>query len=90
MSRKEYDAKINAHLKPFGISYDGKDSKTVSKDFFELMLASDEKLGKPRIDLAIVRAERNYINIGDHSSPASEESSTTVFELVKIIKKHML
>lgn len=89
MPRKDYDPKINEYLKPFGISYDGKDSKIVSTDFFELMLATDEKLGKARIDLAIGRAEKIYNSKGNHASPATEESSTTVFELVKVIKKHM-
>jgi len=39
---------------------------------------------KKRIDLAIFRAKRNY-NLLSHSSPALEESSTTVFRLVEML-----
>jgi hypothetical protein len=89
MPRTDYDPKLNGYLKPFGVSYDGKESKLVSPEFFELMLATDEKLGKARIDLAIARAERNYKAKGNYASPATLESVTTVFELVKVIQKHM-
>jgi len=89
MPRTDYDPKLNGYLKPFGVSYDGKESKLVSPEFFELMLTTDEKLGKARIDLAIARAERNYNAKGNYASPATLESVTTVFELVRVIQNHM-
>lgn len=87
MQRTDYHKKINEYLEEHKIFYDGKDSKVVSKDFFELMLSKDLKTGQKRIDLAIKRAGRNYGNF-DHASPATEESTTTVFELVQKILKH--
>jgi hypothetical protein len=89
MPRTDYDPKLNQYLKPFGVSYDGSGSKIVSAEFFDLMLATDEKLGKARIDLAITRAERIYNSKTNYASPATLESVTTVFQLVKVIKKHM-
>ena len=48
----------------------------------------DEDTGKKRVDIAINRAERNY-NRFSHTSPAKEESSTTVFKLVKELLKYI-
>ena len=88
MHRDDYNEKINDLLKPFNVTYDGNDSKVVTEDFFELLDGIDEKTKKKRVDLAIKRAERNY-NQFDHSNPAIEESSTTVFRLVKELMKYV-
>lgn len=84
MHRRQYDARLNECLHPFGVRYEGQDSKLISSDFFDLLLSIDPKTDKPRIHQAIERAERLYGQY-DHSSPATEESSTTVFRLVKVI-----
>ena len=88
MHRDDYNEKINDLLKPFNVTYDGNDSKVVTEDFFELLDGIDEKTKKKRVDLAIKRAERNY-NQFDHSNPAREESSTTVFRLAKELLKYV-
>ena len=69
------------------VSYDGNGSKVISDDFFELLDSIDKKTEKKRVDLAMVRAERNY-NRFNHTNPAREESSTTVFRLVKELLKY--
>jgi hypothetical protein len=79
MHRRQYCAKINEHLKPFGISYDCK-GKRISDELFELLIAEGRQQD------AIQRAKRNYDRF-DHRSPALEESSTTVFRLVEEILK---
>ena len=86
MHRNNYNSKINNLLKPFNIKYDGKDRKLINEDFFELLDGVDAKTNKKRVDLAILRAEKIY-NQYDHVSPANEESSTTVFRLVRELLK---
>jgi len=81
MHRTDYNDKINKLLKPYNIVYDGKGSKVINEDFFELLQGKDEKTDKTRVELALIRAERNYKRF-DHKNPAAEESSTTVFSLV--------
>lgn len=88
MHRRDYHGKMNAFLKPYDMEYEGEDSKKVTEDMFDLMLENDERTGKRRLDLAILRAERNY-NLFDHQSPASEESSTTVFRLATELLKYV-
>lgn len=88
MHRKDYNSKINELLKPFSVTFDGNGSKRVREDFFELLDGIDLRTQNRRIDLAIARAERNY-NHFDHMNPAREESSTTVFKLVKELKKYV-
>jgi hypothetical protein len=88
MNRKDYEKTINKYINPLGVNYDGKGSKKISEDFFELLNAVDSKIGQSRIKIAIERAERNY-NIFDHTSPSNEESSTTVFQLIKEIQKYI-
>lgn len=84
MHRKQYDARINECLRAFGVQYEGQGSKLIGSDLFDLLLSIDPKTDKLRISQAIERAERLYDQY-DHSSPATEESSTTVFRLVKVI-----
>jgi hypothetical protein len=92
MHRNDYHDKINSYIKPLGCYYDGKNSKTVSEDFFNQMLVIIENThdGKPitRRDRAIQRAERifNY-HQENGTSPAKAESSTTVFKLVERLNK---
>ena len=80
MHRDDYNEKINKLLKPFAVTYEGKGNKKITEDFFELL--------NERVELAIKRAKRNY-NRSDHSNPAQEESSTTVFKLVEELLKYV-
>jgi hypothetical protein len=88
MHRNDYNEKINKSLKPYHVTYDGKGSKEITDKFFDVLNGIDEKTGRKRVDLAIARAERIYKQL-DHSNPAREESSTTVFRLVKELLKHV-
>lgn len=88
MHRSDYNSKINKLLKPYKLTYDGMGSKIITEEIFELLDGIDEKTGRERKQLAIDRAERNYQHF-DHSSPASEESSTTVFRLVAELLKYV-
>jgi len=88
MQRNNYNDKINEHLKPFKVTYDGNGTKLIEEDFFELLDGIDDKTSKKRTELAIDRAERNY-NHFDHTNPATEESSTTVFRLVRELLKYV-
>ncbi len=87
MLRTLYDKLINEYLSPFGILYDGKKSKIITDDIFDILESIDLKTGKTRRILAIDRAERNY-NLLSHQNPAKEESSTTVFKLVEELDKY--
>jgi len=88
MNRKDYEKTINKYIVPLGANYDGSGNKKVSEELFELLCGVDSKIKKARIDIAISRAKRNY-NLFNHKSPASEESSTTVFELIEEIQKYI-
>jgi hypothetical protein len=88
MNRTDYHDKINKILKPFGVTYEGESTKIITEDFFEVLDGFDKKTNKERKQLAIERAERNY-NRFDHSNPANEESSTTVFRLVQELLKYI-
>lgn len=88
MHRNTYHDKINEHLKPFNVTYDGNGTKLIEEDLFELLDGIDIKTSRKRAELAIDRAERNY-NYFDHANPAREESSTTVFRLVRELLKYV-
>lgn len=88
MHRNDYDAKLNALLKKFSLSYDGKKSKIISAEIFNLLAGPDERTGDERRILAIKRAERNFNRL-DGSNPANAESSTTVFKLVSELLKYI-
>ena len=88
MERSDYNEKINQLLKPFGFAYEGNDSKIITEEIFEVLDGIDTKTKKERKILAIERAERNYYK-HDHSNPAKEESSTTVFRLVRELLKYV-
>lgn len=86
MHRRQYDARLNDCLKPYGVSDDWRKGKRINSDFFDLMLAVAPR---PRtrerpVNQAVARAERVF-DLDDHQSTATEESSTTVFRLVKVI-----
>jgi len=88
MHRDSYNDKINEHLKPFKVTYDGNGTKLIEEVFFELLDGIDDKTSRKRAELAIDRAERNY-NHFNHTNPAREESSTTVFRLVRELLKYV-
>jgi len=88
MHRDSYNHKINEYLKPFKVTYDGNGTKLIEEDFFELLDGIDDKTSRKRTELAIDRAERNY-NQFDHTNPAKEESSTTIFRLVRELLKYV-
>lgn len=88
MHRNDYNDRINSLLKPYKVKYDGNGTKIVEEDFFELLDGFDEKTKYKRVDLAIARAVRNDKQF-DHTNPAREESSTTVFRLVQELLKHL-
>jgi hypothetical protein len=86
MNRDEYDQTINEYINPLGATYNAEGSKTITEGFFEILDNIDTKINKPRIELAISRAKRIYNQL-THASPATEESSTTVFRLAEEILK---
>lgn len=88
MHRDDYNKKINNLLSPFRLKYDGKGSKVITEEIFELLEGIDNKTKKERRSLAIERARRNYDQF-DHSNPAQEESSTTVYKLVEELIKYV-
>ncbi len=87
LNRKDYSALINKYLKLFNVSFDGTGTKYIEEDFFEILDGIDSKSQIKRVELAIKRAERNYNKL-NHKNPAKEESSTTVFKLVKELLKY--
>lgn len=88
MHRDDYHDKLNVYLQGFGLYYDGKGNKLITKEIFDILFAQDRPTDTPRIQLALRRAERIY---GQHLhvSPANEESTTTVFRLVEEILKYI-
>lgn len=88
MSRNDYDPTINEYINKMGCHYDGKGCKTIEQNFFDLLSSNDAQTGQSRVSLAIARAKRNYNNLS-HASPATEESSTTVFRLVEVILQYL-
>ena len=87
ITRNLYDKLINKYLKPFDLKYDGKKSKIISDDIFDVLESIEKKSGKARRILAIERAKRNC-QLLNHRNPAKEESSTAVFKLVEELDKY--
>lgn len=83
MNRTLYKKNLNRFLKSFNLKYDDSSDrgKSISNDFFDVLLSYEN--GKRRICNAIERAERIYENLESHTNPANNESSTSVFLLVK-------
>jgi hypothetical protein len=88
MPRQDYSEKLNEYIGPLGAVYDGEGSKLITSDLFEILEGKDEKTGRVRRELATGRAKKIYATY-DHASPATEESSTTVFRLVDEIMKYV-
>lgn len=88
MPRTEYYDALNQYLGPLGCAYDGKKGKTIHAAFFELLMAKPAGEELTRTELAIQRARRIYDAL-DHASPATEESSTTVFRIVEELLKYV-
>jgi hypothetical protein len=88
MHRDDYDKKLNALLESFGVKYQGRGPKIITEEIFEILEGIDENTNQERVEIAIKRAKRNLMNHND-VSPALAESSTTVFKLVKELKKHL-
>jgi hypothetical protein len=88
MHRQFYGKRINTLLQPYALVYDSEGSKEITEDIFDVLEGIDPKTAKKRYLLAIERAERNY-NRTNQNNPAAEESSTTVFRLVKELLKHI-
>lgn len=88
MPRQDYNNKLNAYINPLGAAFEGDGNKIVSAKLFELLEQKPEGSELSRRQIAIRRARRNYEKF-DHSSPATEESSTKVFLLVEEILKFL-
>jgi len=86
MHRDQYAKKLNNYLKDFRLNYD-KESKTITDEIFDVLQSKLPEKDKTRQEIAIERSEKIY-HTYDHSSPADEESSTTVFRLVREIEKY--
>lgn len=86
IDRNDYNDIINSYVTPLGAYYDGNGRKIIDEKLFDLLNGIDTITNKPRRELAIKRAKRNYDKF-DHISPATEESSTTVYLLVEEIIK---
>ena len=82
LHRSRYSEMLNQELLPYGVSYDGDGCKVITQELFNLLFDKDSKTGRNRNELALERAERIYGRFA-HISPAMEESSTTVFRLLK-------
>lgn len=48
MHRDSYNDKINEHLKPFKVTYDGNGTKLIEEDFFELLDGIDDKTSRKK------------------------------------------
>lgn len=88
IKRQDYNQMINDLIKPFNIKYDGNGNKLIEEAFFEILDGIDSKTQNKRVELAITRAEKVY-NQFDHTNPAKEESSTTIFRLVQELLKYI-
>ncbi|MDX2249315.1 MAG: RloB family protein [Bacteroidia bacterium] len=89
MHRNQYSEKLKTYLSQHNVFYDTRDQKSINTEMFRVLVGKDPKIDKNRLDLAIIRAEKV---LGFHSplfSPASAESSTTVFRLVRELLKFL-
>lgn len=86
MDRSEYNQRINSYLKDFSVSYDGKNTKNVSQEFYEILQAIPDGENKTREQIAYDRALKIYDSKKD-LPPADQESVTTVFRLIDKLKK---
>jgi hypothetical protein len=87
LHRKDYDELINKYLNPHNITYNGKGSKEISPEMFEILASiNPQSSTNTPITLrqqAYNRAKRNYEwHQEQGNKPSNWESCTTVFELV--------
>lgn len=90
MPRTDYMARLNAHLEPFGLRYDGNGSKLIGPELFALLQAVEPVSGRTRRKMAIGRArkiDQEWSRQG--TPPAQQESTTLVYKLVQEIQRHM-
>jgi len=91
MDRSRYGDKINSYINKLGAHYDYDGSKIIEQDFFNLLdtivYTDRDGMKYSRCDIAIKRAKKIYNRL-DRINPGIEESSTTVFKLVKELKKY--
>ncbi len=89
MKRDEYGEKLNKHLKEHNIKYLHSGDKKITREFFDIMLAIDEKTAKTRQQLATERAKKIYEQHEENETSAFDaNSSTTVFKLVEKLSKN--
>lgn len=86
LHRKDYDELINKYLKPYNIIYDGKKSKHISFELFEILAAINPQSSTNTPitfrQQAYIRAKRNYKwHQEEGYTPSMSESCTTVFKL---------
>ena len=77
--RDRYSDLINQYINPYGAVYD--ETKVVSNEFFDIMLANDLQTGKSRLQLAVDRADKIHKGKRDKT----EESVTTIHHLIQSI-----
>jgi hypothetical protein len=90
LPRNDYMARLNAHLEPFGLRYDGHGSKLIGPELFALLQAAEPVSGRTRRKMAIGRArkiDQEWRSQG--TPPAQQESTTLVYKLVQEIQRHM-
>lgn len=85
--RNYYDEIINRHLSSFNLSYDGKDSKIITEEIFELLQSIPKNRKRSRQKNAIIRAKRIYEE-KKNESPAKTESNTSVYKLIEQLEKY--
>jgi hypothetical protein len=87
LPRKDCIQIINKYLKKFGCSFGESSGKKIDTKMIFIMQSIEPQTGSARQELAIKRAKRIYESL-DHTNPAKEESSTTVFKLVEELLKY--
>jgi hypothetical protein len=90
MPRTDYMARLNTHLEPFDLHYDGTGSKLIGPELFALLQAAEPTSGRTRRKVAIGRArkiDQEWSKQG--TPPAQRESTTLVYKLVQVIQRHM-
>lgn len=90
MPRTDYMARLNAHLEPFGLRYDGNGSKLIGPELFALLQAAEPVSGRTRRKMAIGRARKIDQEWNSQGMPpAQQESTTLVYKLVQEIQRHI-
>ena len=90
MPRTDYMARLNAHLEPFGLRYDGNGTKLIGPELFALLQAAEPISGRTRRKMAIGRARKIDQEWNSQGTPpAQQESTTLVYKLVQEIQRHM-